>query len=64
MIRFFLSIKRKLYTLKIFASVSAMINFINSAGCNRTGPITNHEREPLISGATTRVMTNNAIPAM
>ena len=33
------------------ANANAVANLANSAGCRLTGPITNQEREPLVSGA-------------
>ena len=33
------------------ANAKAVANLANSAGCRLTGPMTSHERDPLVSGA-------------
>ena len=42
-------------------AANAVVNFANSAGCNRTGPSSNHDRDPAIGRATTIVTSNNTI---
>ena len=43
------------------AKARAVANLANSAGCKLTGPNTNHERDPFISGAKNMVAISKSM---